>query len=395
MSQAPNGPVNGTAMDTELKSVRVKEAIRDWIARGELAVGEQLPSEPTLVEQFAVSRSTVRESIASLAAEGLVRRVHGKGTFVAARPVQHRTVAVVMPYLFVSPNSPLRAGTEVIPSLTQAIEAECRRRGMGIMLFLSNNDAQIERENLTKVRERNVDAVIVNFTGAAQNVAALRKIVESGLPLVMIDVRSDEVDCPSISTDNRQGAFEATRALHGAGARQILYMTGPVANAVLADRQAGYLAAMERLGLQPRVLQIEQDSDVPADEHRRAYELGLRAFDPGPHPVGVLAADAVILTGVWRAAQHLGLQRDRLVLACFDDPALNVGDEPRIIRVVQPLQEIGRLSVQIIEEELKGHKRTNTTSRRVELPPKIEFVESVSHAQSVGRRADGHCGALA
>lgn len=57
---------------------RIGERIRD----GELAPGDQLPTESRLVEEFGVSRSVVREAVAHLRSEGLVEAHQGKGVFV-------------------------------------------------------------------------------------------------------------------------------------------------------------------------------------------------------------------------------------------------------------------------------------------------------------------------
>ena len=45
--------------------------------------GDRLPPEPALAAAYHVSRATLREALQSLAATGLVQRVHGVGTFVA------------------------------------------------------------------------------------------------------------------------------------------------------------------------------------------------------------------------------------------------------------------------------------------------------------------------
>lgn len=48
-----------------------------------LPPGSPLPSERELAERFGLARMTVRGEIERLAAEGLVYRIHGRGTFVA------------------------------------------------------------------------------------------------------------------------------------------------------------------------------------------------------------------------------------------------------------------------------------------------------------------------
>lgn len=65
-------------------TARVREELEDRISRGELAPGEQLPTERELRDEFGVSRVTVRRALASLSDEGLVYAIQGRGTFVAS-----------------------------------------------------------------------------------------------------------------------------------------------------------------------------------------------------------------------------------------------------------------------------------------------------------------------
>src|SRR3954447_6357502 len=46
--------------------------------------GDRLPPAPALAAAYGVSRATLREALQTLATTGLVQRVHGVGTFVAA-----------------------------------------------------------------------------------------------------------------------------------------------------------------------------------------------------------------------------------------------------------------------------------------------------------------------
>lgn len=50
--------------------------------------GDRLPSDAELCEMFGVSRMTARQAVQLVAAEGLLERRRGAGTFVRARPVQ-------------------------------------------------------------------------------------------------------------------------------------------------------------------------------------------------------------------------------------------------------------------------------------------------------------------
>ncbi len=71
-----------------IQSERLYERIVDQIERrilaGDLKIGDQLPAERELAEQFAVSRTAVREAIKALREKGLVEIRLGRGTFVTS-----------------------------------------------------------------------------------------------------------------------------------------------------------------------------------------------------------------------------------------------------------------------------------------------------------------------
>ena len=63
--------------------LQVDRDLRDRIARQELRPGDRLPSEVQLAQQFGTTRVTVAKGLAKLEADGLIRRLSGRGTFVA------------------------------------------------------------------------------------------------------------------------------------------------------------------------------------------------------------------------------------------------------------------------------------------------------------------------
>ena len=69
--------------------VHISRYLRGLILDGDLRMGDAIPSESRLVAMFGTTRGTVRAAINVLEADGLVRRAHGKGTFVQLQPIQH------------------------------------------------------------------------------------------------------------------------------------------------------------------------------------------------------------------------------------------------------------------------------------------------------------------
>lgn len=68
---------------------QIKGLILQSLQAGEWKPGEAIPSEIELASRFRVSQGTVRKAIDELAAENLVVRKQGKGTFVATHAEQH------------------------------------------------------------------------------------------------------------------------------------------------------------------------------------------------------------------------------------------------------------------------------------------------------------------
>ena len=68
---------------------QIKGLILQSLQAGEWKPGESIPSEMELAARFRVSQGTVRKAIDELAAENLVVRRQGKGTFVSTHAEQH------------------------------------------------------------------------------------------------------------------------------------------------------------------------------------------------------------------------------------------------------------------------------------------------------------------
>lgn len=70
--------------------IRIHDEIKHQIETGVFEVGQRLPSERVMAEQFGVSRMTLRQAVTSLVEEGILTRYVGSGTFVASDRVREK-----------------------------------------------------------------------------------------------------------------------------------------------------------------------------------------------------------------------------------------------------------------------------------------------------------------
>jgi len=129
---------------------QIKGLILNSLRAGEWKPGETIPSEMDLAARFHVSQGTVRKAIDELAAENLLLRRQGKGTFVAT----HAEQQVQFRFLKLVPDSGTR-GSEG-PAQREIIECKrCRANAeVARALALRNGD------NVLQVRR------VLSFGGA-------------------------------------------------------------------------------------------------------------------------------------------------------------------------------------------------------------------------------------
>jgi DNA-binding GntR family transcriptional regulator len=105
--------------------------ILQHIDENQLREGDQLPTEVGLAQRAGVSLVTVRRALAELAAQGIVRREQGRGTFVARPRVRAETTRVGSLRNGLHLDAHSRLETRVLKCVTrQAAEEECRALGL-------------------------------------------------------------------------------------------------------------------------------------------------------------------------------------------------------------------------------------------------------------------------
>ena len=77
-------PVIFERLQTEKNYMQIARQVRNMIREGKLNVGDRLPAERDLVQQFGASRASIREALSALEMLGLIECRGGQGNFIKA-----------------------------------------------------------------------------------------------------------------------------------------------------------------------------------------------------------------------------------------------------------------------------------------------------------------------
>lgn len=121
--------------------IQIAEGLIGQIETGALAPGERLPAERELSEILGVNRLTLRRALRVLETQGLIKRVHGVGTFIAESKID-RPMDVVFRFTRGMQKRGFTPEARVISCEVSVVEASLAR---DLALPLSSQAYQILR----------------------------------------------------------------------------------------------------------------------------------------------------------------------------------------------------------------------------------------------------------
>ena len=205
----------------------------------------------------------------------------------------------------------------------------------------------------------------------------LRRLQELGYPFVVVDPRQALDDgIPAVSATHAAGARAATDHLLRLGHRRVALITGTADWLATDERIEGYRMALTAGGL-AFTYELLAGGDFATATGYRAARLLLELEDP---PTAIFASNDNLAIGAMRAVfeRGLGIPRDISIVG-FDDSGLASNVFPRLTTVRQPLGELGRTAVSLLNRLLNGQR---TEALRIELATQLIVRESTGPAPS-------------
>ncbi|OXS61710.1 GntR family transcriptional regulator [Cohnella sp. CIP 111063] len=333
------------------KYIQLKEEILSWIASGRYRPGDKLPSENELAEQFALSRQTVRQSLGELVQEGWLAREQGKGTFVGRQSPErrassgNRTVGIITTSI----------SDYIFPSIVRGVESALKDKGYRLLLSSTDHRKDRERECLEMMLSHSVCALIVEPTKSAEgnpNFDNYMAIEDHGIPMLMINERYPDLECPGVRVDDDAGGYMAADYLLGLGHRNIagFFKTDDMQG---VRRMKGFIRACRDRNLAPDASTIVRYSTE--DKGERPQRMLREMLLSEQRPTGIVCYNDQLAVSLLDTIRELGLRiPEDLSMIGYDDSFLATATEIKLTTIEHPKSELGERAANLLVSVLEN-----------------------------------------
>jgi LacI family transcriptional regulator len=259
-------------------------------------------------------------------------------------------------------------------ALADTISQNLAQRGYHLLLAPTSDDAANETETLYDMVGQNVAGLIV--VPSAMDTAMIGYLAEHAVPVVAVVRRVPDDAVDTVTFEDFEGAYAATRYLITLGHRRIGYIGGDDQFSSNHARWQGYAAALRDLG-------VPVDEQLVKIGQLRGTWGALACLDllkQPPTPTAIFAASNAVMPGVISTLRsHRVAIPGQMSLICFDDVDWFAFTEPSITAISSSQ---GRLTEAAITLLLERIERPDTADR----PPvllEIDFALVVRGSTSV------------
>lgn len=325
--------------------------LREKIVTGFYEVGEKLPSEKDIIEEYGVSRITSKHALDQLVSEGYIHRQAGRGTFVKSRtgikpavrpPRITGLIGVIMEQL--SPGF----GGDILVGIEQILSAA----GHTMALKFSHGDIQREAECIRELMEAGAQGIILMCAYNEIYSPEVMRLSLDGFPMVFIDRRLKGLPVPYVGTDHYACTREMTEALLQEGHTELALamFEAPHHTTSAEERVEGFTQCCFEHNLpcgNRRIFLRRERTQEAWDENI----LRIRAFlaeNPGTTALMALSVRVAVL--LMHAAQGTAVQ----TVASFDGPANSFQVPCRLIYMEQDQLSIGRSAAECLTQLMDG-----------------------------------------
>jgi LacI family transcriptional regulator len=236
-------------------------------------------------------------------------------------------------------------------SVIDAIQRDATDAGYGVVLAVSNENADLERQHIERLLSMRVDGLMVSVSQQKPHMEVYHKVHEMKVPLVFFDRKIESLGFSSVTVDDRGAARKAIEQMIKEGFRRIAHVAGPPGVEIGRLRREGYEDALRSAGCEVRPEWIVEGG---FDEWH-GYNAFRQIADTGDLPEVIFAVTNPTALGVQRAMWERDPELLQTIkVLSFGDSGFEMWQTAPHYTVRQPTEEMGRRTVALMLDEIQN-----------------------------------------
>lgn len=354
---------------------QIKNKIKVQIQSGKLRVGDRVPSEKELTEEYHVSQITTKNALAGLAEEGIVERIKGKGTFVSES------------YLTSSNHQPLKPKGLIgliLPSMITKVEQEfvnyiekyVSKNGHNLIIKITRESQFEEADAIEMFRKMEVKGMIIFPTEKENYNEAVLRLSLDKFPLVLIDRYMENILTYSVTSENEVGTLEAISYLLDKGHKNIGLVSPVITNTVTEERAKGFENAFlkRKTTINKNLWLTLEFKDI---FHNKSPKIIKEFLLSKAELTAVFTMNAELALYTHLAISSIKKETGRdIELLTFDPPGIT-----GVSFIKQDIEECSKKTVELLLEQIDG----TYDPKRIYVPVKLKPIENLDVLETIIR----------
>jgi LacI family transcriptional regulator len=241
-----------------------------------------------------------------------------------------------------------------------SLSAALRKKGYFLTITLSEDNPELEEQEIGRLVSRRLDALVVASASAEPTV--FKQLQKDGPPFVLIDRSFAGFDANYVGVDDEAVGRLATTHLIEVGCKRIAHLRGPE-NSPGKGRLLGFESALRAHGIIPRPEYISPYRQVDVHSRENGAKLMKQFLALDPRPDGVFCYNDPMAIGAVHAILDAGLKVPEDI-AVIGSGNLHYDSELRVplSSVDQQTEMIGeraaKLALSLLEAKNQPHPKT-------------------------------------
>lgn len=241
-------------------------------------------------------------------------------------------------------------------SAIEGIEDFAHTKGYNVIICQSKDSATREKELVNSLSGK-VDGIIASLSSENKSHCYYNTLSQINIPLVMFDRTDKEINASTVTIDDYMGAKLAVEHLLEQGMKKIYHFAGPQSVSIWKNRNEGYLAAMNKAGIEVCDNWIHTAPTTTEEGELFAKEL----ISKGDMPEAIFFSGDYAALGALMVfkANRVRVPQDIAIVGFANEPFCEI-ISPSLSSIEQFSYRMGQVSCKMLFERFDGEPPLNT-----------------------------------